>query len=66
MGRGVQLPEFADRGARPAAHRGRDFFGRVGMGEIIFQRPTADLGAVEFEGVQAQGFGTGEAVRTRG
>ena len=34
------------------------------MGQIIFERPAADLGAVEFEVVQAQGFGSGEAVRT--
>ena len=35
------------------------------MGEIVFQRPTADLSTVEFEGMQAEGFGSGEAVRTR-
>ena len=32
----------------------------------VLQRPMADLGAVEFEGVQAEGFGSGEAIRTRG
>jgi len=35
------------------------------MSELMRQRPVADLGAVEFEGVQAQGFGSGEAVRAR-
>ena len=66
VGRGVELPEFTDLSTLPAAHGGQNFFGRDGMGELVFQRPTADLGAVEFEGVQAEGFGSGEAVRTRG
>jgi len=35
------------------------------MGELVGERPAADLGAVEFEVVQAEGFGSGEAVRTR-
>ena len=64
VGRGVELPEFADLSALPAAHGGQDFFGRDGMGELVFQRPAADLGAVELEGVQAEGFGSGEAVGT--
>ena len=64
VGRGVELPEFADLGALPTAHGGQNFFGRDGMSQIIFQRPAADLGAVELEGVQAEGFGSGEAVRT--
>ena len=65
MGRGVQLPEFADLRAWPAAHGGQNFFRRDGMSQMVFQRPAADLGAVEFEMVQAQGFGSGEAVGTR-
>jgi hypothetical protein len=36
------------------------------MGEVVFNGPAADLGAVEFEGVQAEGLGSGKAVRTRG
>ena len=35
------------------------------MGETVFERPAADLGAVEFEGVQAERLGSREAVRTR-
>ena len=66
VGRGVELPEFADVRALPAAHGCQDSFGRDGMGEFVFDGPAADLGAVEFEGVQAEGFGSGEAVRTRG
>jgi len=65
MGRSVQLPEFADLGALPATHWGMRAFGRSRMRTPIFNRPAADLGAVEFEGVQSQGFGGGEAVRAR-
>jgi len=56
VGRGVQLPEFANAVALPAAHGSRDFLGRDGMGQMVGQRPAADLGAVELEVVQAQGF----------
>lgn len=35
------------------------------MGEAILDGPAADLGAVELEGIQAEGFGGGEAVRAR-
>ena len=66
VGRGVELPEFADLRALPAAHGGQDSFGWNGMGEFIFDGPAADLGAVEFEGVKTEGFGSGEAIRTRG
>ena len=65
VGRGVELPEFADLSALPATDGGPDFFGREDMGEPVFERPAADLGAVEFEGMQAEGFGSGEALRTR-
>ena len=63
--RGVELPEFADLGALPAADGGLDFLRREGMGEPVFERPSADLGAVKFEGLQAEGFGSRKAVRTR-
>jgi len=65
VGRSIELPEFADLRALPAAHGCQNLFWRAGMGEIIFQRPAANLGAVELEGMKAQGFGSGEAVRTR-
>ena len=65
VGRGVELPEFANLSALPPAHGGQDFFGRYGMGELIGECPAAGLGAVELEGVPAEGFGSGEAVRTR-
>lgn len=58
MGRSVQLPEFADLGALPAAHGGVRTFGRGRMGQAILLRPDADLGAVE----QSQGFRGREAV----
>ena len=56
MGRGVERPEFADLRALPAAHRSQDAFGRDGMGEVVFDGPTADLGAVQFAGVEAAGL----------
>ena len=65
MGRSIQLPEFADLGALPTTHWGARAFRWSGMGEAILHGPAADLGAVEFEGVQAQGLGGGEAVRAR-
>ena len=65
MGRSIQLPEFADLGALPATHWGVRAFRRSGMGQAILHGPAADLGAVKFEGVQAQGFGGGEAVGAR-
>jgi len=61
--RGIQLPEFADLRALPAADGGADFLGRDGMSQFVGDGPAADLGAVEFEVVQAQGFGSDEAVR---
>ena len=66
MRRRVELPEFADLSALPAAYGCQDAFGRDGMGELVSERPTANLGAVELEGVQAEGVGGGEAVGTRG
>ena len=65
MGRSVQLPEFADLGALPAAHWCVGAFGLSHMRKTLFNRPAADLGAVQLEGVQSEGFGGGEAVRAR-
>jgi len=65
MGRSVPLPEFADLGALPAAHRGGRALGRRVMRMIILDRPAADLGTVELEGMQAPGFGGGKAVGAR-
>jgi len=65
MGRSVQLPEFADLGALPAAHGCVGAFGRSRMRITHFNRPAADLGAVQLEGVKSKGFGGGEAVRAR-
>ncbi len=65
VGRGVELPAFAELGALPAADGGADVFGRDGVGQFIVDGPPADLGTVEFEVVEAEGFGGGEAVGTR-
>ena len=51
VGRSVELPEFSDLGALPAAHGRPDVFGWNGMGEVVGERPAADLGAVELEGM---------------
>ena len=56
MGRSVHLPEFADLGALPAAHRGVRTLGRNRMRAPILDGPLADLGAVELKGMQAQGL----------
>ena len=65
MRRSVQLPELADLGALPATYRGVWAFGRIRMGQAILHGPAADLGTVELEGLQAQGFGGREAVGAR-
>ncbi len=64
--RGVELPKFADLIALPAAHGGPDFCVWDSMGELVGASPTADLGAVEFEVVQAECLGSGKAVWTWG
>ena len=65
MGGSVQLPEFADLGALPAAHWGVWAFGRSRMCIIILHRPAADLGAVQLEGEQSPDFRGGKAVGAR-
>lgn len=62
VGRGIELPEFADLGALPAADGGGGLALGFGMGELIFAGPTADLSAVHFEIAEAQDFAGGEAV----
>ena len=49
-------------GALPAADGGGGFGIRFGMGELIFDGPAPDLGAVEFEATEAEDFTGGEAV----
>jgi hypothetical protein len=65
VGRGIQLPEFANAGALPSTHRGSRAFGGSRMRITLLDGPVADLGAVELEGVQAQCFRGGEAIRAR-
>ena len=62
MRRGIELPEFADFGALPAADGGGGCGVGFGMGELIFEGPATDLGAVGFEVAEAQAFAGGEAV----
>jgi hypothetical protein len=65
MGRGIQLPEFADLGTLPATHWGVVAFGWSWMSIVMVNGPSANLGTVELEGVQPQGFRGNEAVRAR-
>ena len=62
MRRRIQLPEFADLRALPAAHRCVRALGWHWMSVIILNGPTANLGPVELERVQAQGFGSHKAI----
>jgi len=62
---GIQLPEFDNLGALPAPNRSVRFLGDGGVGIAVFDGPMADLAAVDFEAVQTQDFGSGEAVGAR-
>ena len=62
VGRGIELPEFADLGAVPAV----DGSGAGGLGcwvsQLLGDGPTADLSAIHLEVTEAQSFAGGEAV----
>jgi hypothetical protein len=62
VGRGIELPEFADLGALPAADGSGD--GGVGfwVSQMVGDGPVADLGAIDFEITEAQEFAGHEAV----
>jgi hypothetical protein len=63
--RGIQLPEFTNLRALPAPNRSVRFFRNSRMGIAVLHGPMADLGTVEFETVEEQGFGSGEAIGAR-
>ena len=65
VGRGIQLPEFADAGALPAPHRRQDALRWDRVGELMAERPAAHLRAVERKGVKAERLGSGETVGAR-
>lgn len=49
VGRGIELPQFTDLAALPAPDRsGRAAIGS-GVGQVVLDGPTADLGAIDFE-----------------
>lgn len=60
--RGIELEEFTDLGALPAADGGGGLGLRCGLGELVFDGPAADLGTVHFEITEAEDFAGGEAV----
>lgn len=65
MGGSIQLPKFPDAGALEAQlGGGRARFGFGGR-ITVRQRPMAHLGAVQFEAVQAQRFGSNKAIGGR-
>ena len=61
---GVELPEFADAGALPAAHRGQHARHGARVRQLVSEGPAADLSAVELEVLQAQHLRRRETVRT--
>ena len=66
VGGSIELPEFADLRALPAADWSQGFASGRAMGMAILQRPVADLGPIELEVVETQGLGGDEAVGARG
>lgn len=66
VGRGVQLPEFTDLTALPTFDRRRGPVVGLGMGEIVFHSPAANLSPVDFAVLQAEDFAGREAVRSWG
>lgn len=62
---GVELPERADLGALPAAHRRLGLARRAGRGEPVEAGETADGGGIEMEAEAAQDFAGGKAIAGR-
>ena len=62
---GIQLPDFTDLGALPAADWGVWFLGWSGMGMPVLLSPVADLSAIQFESVKPQDLGSREAIGAR-
>jgi len=62
VGRGVQLPKFANAGALPTADGGQNSFSREGVSQLIGDGPVAHLGTVEFKGVKPERLRSGKAV----
>ena len=65
VGGSIELPEFADLRALPAADGSQGFTSGSAVGLAILQRPVADLSPIELEAVEAQGLGGDEAVGAR-
>ena len=66
VGRGVQLPEFTDPAALPTFDRRGGAVIGLGMGEVVFQGPSANLSPVDFVAATAEDFAGRKAVRSRG
>ena len=58
----IELPERADFGTLPAPHGSAWLAGRLGRGELMLQRKSADGGRIELEVKSAQHFARGKAI----
>jgi hypothetical protein len=63
MRRGVELPEFAEVAALPAADRGCGAVIRFGVGELMCDGPAADLSSIHMELALTEHLAASEAVR---
>ena len=66
VGRGVQLPEFADLAALPAPNRSRRVVIGLGVSQAMLDGPAANLSAMDFEETLAEHFTGGKAVGSWG
>ena len=66
MGRGVQLPEFADTAALPTFDRCRGAVIGFGVGEVVLDGPAANLSPIDFEVAFAEHLAGSEAVGSWG
>ncbi len=62
MGCGVQLPQFTNLTALPAAHRSRGAVIRFGVDQTVFESPATNLGTIDLELTLAQDLAGGEAL----
>lgn len=66
LGRGIQLPEFANAAALPAADRRRRTVIGFGMGQAVGDGPATDLRPIELEVAETEHFAGGKTVGGRG
>jgi len=62
VGRGIQLPEFTDAAALPTFDRGPYPVVGLGVGEVVFNGPAANLSSIDLEVALAEHLAGREAV----